>query len=273
VDERDLLYNLYEPLPSFFANTDMMAEGLPTEGELAILQPLVDEGLLDPSILTAEAVLPATSNPERDLDRANLRRASDLLDEAGWVIDADGVRRNADGEALRVEILEFSPTFERLTVPFVENLKRLGVDASFEIVDSAQFTQRRDTSDFDMTRWSPGMGFEPGSGLEQWFGSEAAAESNRNLVGLQHPGVDRIIAQVASATTREEMHAGARALDRVLRAERLGVPRWYNPDNWIAYFDVYEHPATLPPFGTGELDFWWYDEARAAEISAAGAID
>ncbi len=267
-----LLFDLYEPLPSFFTNTEMMAQGAPTEGELAILQPLVEEGLLDASILADEAVLPPVSSAEREIDRGNLRRASQLLDEAGWLVGDDGLRRNADGEVLSVEILEFSPTFERLTLPYISNLQRLGVDATFEMVDSAQFTQRRDSSDFDMTRWSPAMGFEPGSGLKQWFGSESAAESNRNLVGLQNPAVDRIIELAVNAETQDEMHTAARTLDRVLRAERLGVPRWYNPNFWVAYYDMYDHPEELPAFGVGELDFWWYDEEAAEALRAAGAF-
>jgi microcin C transport system substrate-binding protein len=232
----------------------------------------VDEGLLDASILTDEAVLPPEASAEREVDRANLRRASELLDEAGWIVGDDGLRRNPEGEVLRVEILEFSPTFERLTLPYISNLRRLGVDARFEIVDSAQFTQRRDSSDFDMSRWSPGMGFEPGSELKQWFGSESAAESNRNLPGIQDPAVDRIIDIVVNAETRDEMHTAARALDRVLRAMRLGVPRWYNPNFWVAYYDIFDHPEELPPFAVGELDFWWYDAEAAAELQAAGAF-
>lgn len=268
-----LLYDFFEPLPSYFTNTAMMAEGLPSEGELALLQPLVDEGLLDASILTDEAVLPPTSNPERAIDRGNLRRASALLDEAGWTVDSGGLRRNADGETLSVEFLEVSASFERLTLPFVENLKSLGVDASFEVVDPAQFTERRDESDFDVSRWSPGLAFEPGTELEQWFGSESADESNRNLVGLQDPAVDRIIDVVANAGTREEMKTAARALDRVLRAKVLAVPRWYNPDFWVAYYDIYEHPEVLPPYGIGELDFWWHDPEAEARLRTAGVLN
>ncbi|MBP1806513.1 extracellular solute-binding protein [Rubellimicrobium aerolatum] len=267
-----LLYGYYEQVPSFFANTDMMAEGLPTEGELAILQPLVDEGLLDESLVTSEAVLPPPSSAERDIDRGNLREASRLLDEAGWTVGEDGVRRNAEGEPLVVEFLEFSPSFQRLTLPFIENLRRVGVDARFELVDPAQFTQRRDSSDFDISRWSPAFDFEPGTSVIQWFGSASAAESNRNLPGVQDPAVDRIATLVAQARTREEMEAAARALDRVLRSMRLGVPRWYNPNSWVAYYDMYEHPEPLPPFAVGELDFWWYDDAKGEALRAAGAF-
>lgn len=267
-----LLYGLFEPLPSFFANTEMMAEGPPDEAELAVLRPLVEEGLLPESILTDDAVLPHASSPERSLDRANFRRASDLLDEAGWIVGDDGLRRNAGGEVLSLVFLEGAPNFERLTTPFIENLQRLGIDARLDMVDPAQFTQRRDASDFDVSRWSPGFGFEPGTEVLQWFGSASAAESNRNLPGIQNLAVDRLAGLIAQAQTQEDLHAAARALDRVLRAERVGVPRWYNPNNWVAYFDIFDHPEPLPPFAVGALDFWWYDAERAAELRAAGAF-
>jgi microcin C transport system substrate-binding protein len=212
------------------------------------------------------------SSAERSLDRANFRRASDLLDEAGWVVGDDGQRRNAEGDLLSVVFLEGAPNFERLTVPFIENLQRLGVDARLDMVDPAQFTQRRDASDFDISRWSPGFGFEPGTEVLQWFGSASAAESNRNLPGIQSPAVDRLAGLIAQARTQEELYAAARALDRVLRAERVGVPRWYNPNNWVAYFDIFDHPETLPPFAVGALDFWWYDAEAAERLRAAGVF-
>ncbi len=267
-----LLYGLFEPLPSFFTNTEMMAEGPPDEAELAVLRPLVEEGLLPSSILADDAVLPHTSSPERSLDRANFRRASDLLDEAGWVVGDDGLRRNAEGEVLSLVFLEGAPNFERLTVPLIENLRRLGVDARLDMVDPAQFTQRRDASEFDLSRWSPGFGFEPGTEVFQWFGSASAAESNRNLPGIQSPAVDRLAGLIAQAQTQEDLYAAARALDRVLRAERVGVPRWYNPNNWVAYFDIFDHPEPLPPFAVGALDFWWYDAEAAERLRAAGAF-
>lgn len=268
-----LFYGLYQRVPSFWANAEgMMAEGLPTEGEIALLQPLVDEGLLDPSIITTEAVVPPTSSPEREIDRGNLRRASQLLDEAGWTVGADGLRRNAEGEVLEIVFLESQPTFERVILPYVENLKRLGIEARLDMVDPAQFTQRRDDADFDMANLSPAMSLEPGSGLKQWFGSEGANESNRNLMGLQDPAVDRLIEVVVNADELEEMRTAVRALDRVLRAELFAVPQWYKPTYWVAYYDMYDHPEPLPPYALGELDFWWYDAEAAERLRAAGAF-
>ncbi|EPX84930.1 ABC-type oligopeptide transport system, periplasmic component [Rubellimicrobium thermophilum DSM 16684] len=267
-----LFYGLYTRVQSFWGNSDLMAEGPPSEGERALLQPLVDEGLLDPAILTAEAVLPPVSNPAREIDRANLRRASQLLDEAGWTIGPDGLRRNAAGEVLTVSFLESSPSFERIILPYVENLKRLGIDARLDMVDPAQEEQRRATSDFDIATQSFAMDWEPGTGLRQWFGSEGAAESNRNLMGLQDPAVDRLIDAVVAADEEEEMKTAVRALDRVLRARLFWVPQWYKDVHTVAYYDMFDHPDPLPPFALGQLDFWWHDAEGEARLRAAGVL-
>ncbi len=268
-----LFYGLYERTTSFWDNSDMRAEGVPTPGEAALLRPLVDEGLLPASILAEEAALPPASGAERQTDRGNLRRASQLLDEAGWIVGDDGLRRDAAGETLEVVFLESSPSFERVILPYVENLKALGVDARLDLVDPAQEEQRRADSDFDMATQSFSMSWEPGTELRQWFGSEGAAESNRNLMGIESPAVDRLIEAVEAATTEEEMKTAVRALDRVLRAERFWVPQWFKNTSWVAYWDVYERPERMPPYALGNLEFWWWDAQRAEELRAAGALD
>jgi microcin C transport system substrate-binding protein len=267
-----LFYGLYTRTIGFWNESDLQAQGTPSEGELALLQPLVDDGLLPASILTEEAVVPPTSNAERQADRGNLRRASDLLDEAGWVVGEDGLRRK-DGQTLDVVILESSPSFDRIINPYVENLQNLGVNARLDRVDPAQETQRRDDSDFDMTTWGFQMSLEPGTELEQWFGTEGAAESNRNLMGLADPAVDRLIQAVQTADTRDEMVTAVNALDRVLRSYRFWVPQWYKPSHTVAYYDMFDHPDPLPPYALGQTDFWWYDAERAEALTAAGAFE
>ncbi|PRY93684.1 microcin C transport system substrate-binding protein [Hasllibacter halocynthiae] len=265
-----LFYGLYDRINSFWENSDLAATGTPSEDELALLRPLVDEGLLDASILTDEAfVWPVSSN--RQLDRAALRRASALLEEAGWTVGQDG-RWSKDGEVLSVAILEASPTFDRVHDPFVENLRRLGIDATLERVDPAQETDRRRDYDFELTVHTMRQQLEPDTGLEQFFGSEAAEESTRNLMGLMDPAVDRLIEAAVEAGTEEELRAATAALDRVLRAERFWIPHWYKPFHTIAYYDMYRHPEEIPPFALGDLDFWWFDEAAAARLRDAGAL-
>ena len=267
-----LFYGLYVRPESFWDYSDLKAEGVPTEGELAILKPLVDEGLLDASILTEPAVLPYVSETvDRPLDRGMLRRASALLDEAGWVVGDDGMRRK-DGKTLEAVFLQVSPQFDRVVNPIVENLQRLGVDARLDRVDTSQYVERTRSGDFDLVNHSPGQSFEPGSGLRQWFGSETADDSSRNLMRLRNPGIDRLLDAVIDSETLEELNTSTRALDRVLRAEGFWIPQWQKNVHTVAYYDMFRHPETLPPFARGELDFWWYDAERAAELEAAGAF-
>ena len=265
-----LFYGLYRRVSSFWGNSDLQAEGAPSAAERALLEPLVAEGLLDAELLTAEAILPPVSS-SRQLDRKNLRKASALLDAAGWLVGDDGMRRK-DGKVLTVEFLDSSPAFDRITLPYVENLKRLGIESSLNRVDPAQEAERSRKYDFDMTTHNGRMPWEPSTGLEQWFGSEAVNESSRNLMGVADPAVDRLIAVIVNAKTKEEMVTGVKALDRVLRDKLFWVPQWFKDVHTVAYFDQFEHPDPLPPLARGELDFWWFNQDKHDALVAAGAL-
>ncbi|WP_372837674.1 extracellular solute-binding protein [Phaeovulum sp.] len=263
-----LFYGLYARTTSFWDNSELAATGTPSPEELALLEPLADQ--LPPGVLTEPAVMPATSGPTQ-LDRANMRRAAALLDEAGWVVGSDGVRRNANGEKLVVEFLNDSQSFDRVINPYVENLRALGVDAVHSRVDDAQMTSRERNHDFDIITSQLGQDYIPGSGLQQYFGS-ASTDDAFNTMGLQSPAVDALIGHIEAAKTRAEMTVAVRALDRVLRAIRFWVPQWYKDVYTVAYFDIYEHPETLPPYSSGELDFWWVNAEKAEKLKAAGAF-
>lgn len=266
-----LFYGLYERPQSFWDNSDLKANGAPTEEELAILQPLVDEGLLDAAILTDEAVIaPVSATADRPLDRGALRAASALLDEAGWIAGEDGLRRK-DGEVLSVTFLERSPQFDRIINPIVENLKRLGIDAVLERVDTAQWIERRRSGNFDIVNASLGQGYEPGQQLAQFFGSAAADDSSRNPMRLKNPAVDRLIEIIVDAGNLEELTVATRALDRVLRAERFWIPQWQKGVHTVAYYDIFDFKE-VPPLALSPLDNWWYDAERAAELREAGAF-
>ena len=269
-----LFYGLYARINSIWDNTQMAATGPASAAEAALLKPLVDEGLLDASILTDDAIMAPVSTADRGLDRGNLRRASALLDEAGWMVGNDGMRRNAKGELLAVEFLEDSPSFERVIVPFVENLRALGVDASLTLVDPAQMSQRSDppSFDFDMITANAINGYEPGSELQQAYASVTANNSTRNRMGMALPAVDRLLDVVEAAQTRDDLDVATRALDRVLRATRFWVPQWYKNTHTVAYFDQFEHPETLPPYALGNLDFWWFNQTKADALVAAGVL-
>lgn len=264
-----LFYGLYERINSFWENSYLAATGLPSPEELAILEPMAD--ILPPGVLTEEAVMAPTSG-ERQLDRRNLRRASDLLEEAGWKVGSDGMRRNADGQVLSVEFLNDSQTFDRVINPYVENLRALGIDARNTRVDNAQMTNRERSYDFDIITDSLRMNYIPGSELKQFFGSETADISTFNKMGLKSEAVDRLIEIVLDAQSDAELTTATRALDRVLRAIRFWVPQWYKDVHTVAYYDMYEYPENLPPYSLGQLDFWWFNPDKAAQLRAAGAI-
>ncbi|KIC13346.1 ABC transporter substrate-binding protein, partial [Leisingera sp. ANG-DT] len=170
------------------------------------------------------------------------RRGMKLLDEAGWTVGDDGMRRNAEGTPLKIEFLVDSPTIERIVQPYVANLRTMGVDAVVNRVDYAQFTSRRREKEIDMIFTAFPMSLEPSTGLQQYFGSEAHEYSVFNPAGLADPAVDVLIDGVIEAKTLEDLRANVRALDRVLRAKRFMVPTWYLDVNWVAYWDMYRQP-------------------------------
>ncbi len=266
-----LFYGLYARVNSFWENSDLAATGKPSAAELKLLEPLKDE--LPKGVLTGDAVMAPVSG-SRQLDRRNLRRASALLDAAGWKVDARGIRRNAKGEPLRVDFLNDSPTFDRVILPFVNNLKALGIEARLTDVDSAQYANRvRNPSyDFDIITTQFPMNYYPASGLQQYFGSKTADISVFNVMGLKSPAVDALIEDVLKAQSRAQMVTAVHALDRVLRAERFWIPQWYKNKYTVAYYDMYDHPKTLPPYALGQLDFWWYDAKKAAALKARGLL-
>lgn len=268
-----LFYGLYSRINSVWENSWLAAEGVPSPEEVAILQPLVDQGLLPATILTDPAVMAPTSG-ERQLDRKNLKAASALLDEAGWLVGDDGVRRNAKGETLTLEVLNDNPQFDRVITPFVENLIALGIDAKLENVDTAQYEERTRNPeyDFDLIVDNARSGYFSGSELKQYYGSETADVSAFNLAGLKSPAVDVLIEGVMATTTKDQLTVATKALDRVLRAEGFWIPQWYKAEHWVAYYDIYSHPETIPAYGLGAEGLWWYDAEKAEALKAAGVL-
>ena len=266
---KTLFYGIYSRMQSFWENSYLKASGMPQAGELAFLTPLAD--ILPPGVLDSPAVTPPISS-ERQLDRKKLRAASTLLDEAGWPVSDDGMRRNAAGDTLKLEFLNDSQSFDRVINPFVENLRKLGVDAVHTRVDNAQATERERNFDFDIVTGNFRTSLTSGAGLKQYFGSETADISIFNLAGYKSEAADRLIENVIAAEDRETLNDATRALDRVLRAEVFWVPQWFRNTHNIAYYDMYRYPDTLPPYALGVLDFWWFDQDAYGRLKAEGAF-
>jgi len=262
-----LFYDLYKRINSPWENSMLAATGLPDGSELALLETV--RAHVPETVFTEPAAMAPVSG-ERLLDRKNLRKAAALLDEAGWQL-RDGLRHDADGTVLRVEFLLWSADFERIINPYVENLRKLGVDAVLTKVDSAQYVERTRDHDFDIITSSFGFDYEPGLDLRQYLASEHV-DGVFNDAGLANRGVDRLIDAVLEAETAEELAVAVRALDRVLRSLKFFVGQWYRNFHTVAYFAMYEYPEPLPPFDLGLLDFWWFDAAAAERLSAEGAL-
>jgi microcin C transport system substrate-binding protein len=264
-----LFYGLYERTDSFFENTDMEASGPPEGAELALLEEFRDR--LPEEIFTEPAFVPPASAPRLG-DRQAVREASALLDAAGWRPGEDGMRRNADGEVLSVEFISDSPAFGRIVLPYVENLRRIGVDAEWVQIDSAQMQQRQETFDYDMTVARLVVGNTPSVELRNIYGSASADQPGSfNLSGLADPVVDALIDRVIGAGSRDEMVVAARALDRVLRSRHIWVSNWSKGEHWLAYWDVFGKPEVKPAYARGE-DTWWFVPEKMEALRAAGAL-
>ena len=261
-----LFYKLYSRTHSFFENSEMKATGKPSAEELALLEPFRDK--LSPAVFDAPYSPPATDGSGNNRD--NLKKAFELLKSAGWTLSgADRLLRNAKGEALDVEILMDDSMFERIIGPYIENLKKIGVNASARLVDPAQYERRMKSFDFDMTTQRYSLRLTPGVELRTYWGSEAASmDGSFNLAGIKDPVLDALIDKVVGAKSRAELVAATRAIDRVLRASHYWVPHWYKASHNVAYWDKFSRPTTMPKYDPGILDTWWYDSKKAEVLAA-----
>ena len=255
---RNQFYGLYKRTESFFENSPMKAEGMPSEGELALLEPYRNRL---PEEVFGKPVRPPVSDGS-GRDRKLLRKAAELLEEAGWRIE-DGKRVNAEGQVLSIEFLTNEPTWERINAPYIRNLQFLGIDAKLRVVDSAQYQRRLDTYDFDLTTMRYSMALTPGIEMRSYWGSSFAAQpGSRNLSGISDPVIDLLIDKVIEAPSREEQETAARALDRVLRAGHYWVPQWYKASHHLAFWDQFGRPAEKPAYQLGAIDTWWSTDIK-----------
>jgi microcin C transport system substrate-binding protein len=262
---RTLFYDLYERTTSFFQNTDMMASGLPSPEELALLEPFRDR--LPPEVFGEAWVPPVSDGTGRN--RAALREASRLLDAAGWMLNGQGQRVNAAGQRLTVDFVDDSSAFERIVNPFIENLRALGIEATWRLIDSAQLQQRTREFDFDVDVARFSISATPGVGMLNFYHSSSADQQGSfNLSGVKDPVVDHLVETMIAAPDRETLHVAGRALDRVLRAMHIWSPHWYKASHSLAYWDKFARPANKPRYSRAVLDTWWVDPAKEAALAA-----
>ena len=263
---KNIMYGSFERVHSPYQNSNLMAVGKPSAEELVLLEPF--RGRV-PEEVFGEPFIPPVSDGSGQ-DRTMLRKATALLQEAGYVIRA-GKRVSPTGEPITIEFLEYDPGLQPHHLPFIKNLATLGIDATLRIVDPVQYRGRVDEYDFDMTTLRLSMSSTPGDGLKNVFSSQSAAtKGSRNLAGIADPVIDALLDKIVAANTRVELTTACRAFDRVFRSGRYWVSAWHNPKHWIAYWDVFDRPPTKPRYGRGAPDTWWYDPEKAAKLERAG---
>ncbi|MBV6659100.1 MAG: twin-arginine translocation signal domain-containing protein [Devosiaceae bacterium] len=252
-----IFYGLYQRTTSTFQNAPYMASGLPTPEELVHLEPL--RGQI-PDAAFEEPYVPPPSDGSGN-DRRLLAEANRLFREAGWQLQ-DGRRVNEAGEQLTIEFLLPAPVFERIYTPFLQNLARLGVDATFRTVDPTQYQARLNAFDYDVAGMNLGASLTPGRNLRAIYHSDSAnVPGNWNLAGISLPAVDALIEKVEQAETLEENYVIMSALDRVLRPHHFWIPQWYSGRIWIAHDASVKRPDTKPRYGLPIESHWWIDNA------------
>ena len=264
---KNLFYGQYTRTDSYFSNSELASRGLPEGEELAILEKY--RGKVPEEVFTTEYQPPATDGSGNN--RENLRKAAKLLKEAGWSVK-DGRLIDAQGQPFEFEILLSSPDFERIAQPFARALERLGIAASIRTVDPAQYENRMEDYDYDMTVEVFGQSLSPGNEQRDFWGSASAdIPGGRNTIGIKDPIVDELVNLVIAAPTRESLIARTRALDRVLLSGHYVIPHWHIRSFRVAFWDMFGRPAEFPKYGFA-FDAWWVDQQKQAALGRRGTV-
>jgi microcin C transport system substrate-binding protein len=290
---KKLFYGSYVRLNSFLENSDLASKGLPEGRELEILNEIKSE--VPPEVFTTE-----WKNPVNDKDgdyRKHQQDALKLFEAAGWQIKSEAtddgscgffckamraiglssaktarVLRNDKGEQLTAEFLINGDTFQNIILPYIQNLKAIGINASVRAVDDAQYKQREDNRDFDIIVDTFAQSNSPGNEQRDFWGSAAADKTgSRNTIGIKNPAVDKLIDKIVFAKDRADLVAATHALDRVLLWNFYVVPQWYYPYERIAYWDIFGRPQTLPSQSASLLQVWWLDADKQKAVATAKA--
>lgn len=263
---RNFFHALYERSQSVFEHSEFKATGKPSEEERVLMEQF--RGQI-PEAAFGEAIMPPVSDGS-GRDRNLLRRARQLLEEAGWRMQGQFLH-NDKGERLTLEYLVRDEVFVRVETPFIDNMRAIGIDASIRLLDASQYQLRQTTFDFDMVSFRASHGGTPTvDGLELIFHSKTApVEGSRNLPGTAGPVVDSLIALAGRVKSREELTVVLRVLDRVLRARRDWIPQFHSPGHRVAYWDVFGFKALKPDYFFPVEALWWYDEQKAKAVGKA----
>ena len=255
---KNLFYGQYARTRSYFDNSELAATGVPEGDELKLLKAY--QGRIPNKVFTQE-YNPPKSDGSGNI-RRNLRQASRILTDAGWVVKGRKRVFEKTGKPLSFEVLLVSPLFERIVLPFAKNLEKLGVKISVRTVDPSQYRRRLDTFDYDVIVSGWGQSLSPGNEQRSFWGSAAAdIEGGRNLIGIKDKVIDELIEKVIAAPDRKSLVTGTRALDRVLQWGYWVIPHWHAKYDRIVYWNKFGRPAITPIQGN-QFMAWWVDPVK-----------
>jgi len=266
--KRTILYNQYDRINSYFPNSDFGVSGPPKADEIEVLTPFKDQ--LQPEVMTEAFIAPVSDGSGRN--RKQLREALALFNAAGWKLEDGKLMKN--GKQMALELLLVQPDMQRTSAPFLQNLKKAGIDNTVRIVDSAQYQVRVDDFDFDLIVARLNFFPPPGPELRSYYGSAAADErGSANMAGIENPVVDQLIEQIIAAESLDKLKVITRALDRVLLWNHYVIPQFYNSEHRIAYWNRFGMPDTLPKYisysATRFPTGWWLDTTLDEKLDLA----
>ena len=259
---KNLFYNAYKRTNSFFENSELASSGVPSGKELNLLN---DYKELLPQKLFKEEYNPPKTDGSGFM-RKELQEATKLLQEAGWELQEGKLINKKSGSKFEFELLLVSPAFERIVLPFKDNLAKLGIDVSVRTIDSAQYQNRLDGFEFDMIVSTFSQSLSPGNEQRNFWGSDAAkTNGSRNIIGISDEVIDSLIDKVISAKDRKDLIVATRALDRVLLWNHYVIPQWHISAYRTLYWDIFDKPSVRPKYSLG-TSTWWIDANKANTI-------
>lgn len=259
---KNLFYGAYTRTDSYFSNSELASSGLPSADELQILDKF--KGEIPDDVFTTVYAPPKTDGTDNIRD--NMRAALSLLKEAGWSIKDERLVNDKTGEAFEFEMLLNQPEFERVVLPFAQNLNRIGIKMNVRTIDAAQYVERMKNFDFDMTIVAKAASLSPGNELrDEWNSAAADEKGSSNELGVKSKAVDALVDLVIAAPDRPSLVTRVHALDRVLLEGYYVIPNWHINSFRVAYWDKFSRPQISPPYGL-PIEAWWSDPARAATV-------
>ncbi len=246
---RNLFYGLYNQTTSFFDNSYLKAPQTISEAEKKLWQSLNVTELFS---------LPIISDDKTRM-REKLKQSLEMLIQAGWRVE-QGILVDKNGHPFVFEILlnaSSSSTWERVVLPFIGQLKRLGIQVKVRSVDTIQYKNRLDTFDYDMIVSVWGQSLSPGNEQRYFWGTQAAdSEGSMNYSGIKSQVVDLLIDKVTTAQTKKDLITAVHALDRFLLSQHIVIPHWYSSELRFLMQPNVQYPKQVPMKGP-DITTWW----------------